>query len=323
MIPYIPNRFRDKATLDLEAVNANLRAGARMIESNRSKRYTRCEAHLDLTGVTNASAQVLRELAIRRPGASNAVEVIGVELVIFGGVVAGTATVTCSDPSFPSFTIDLSATTTVENYGSSGNAVPIPSNAADLTFTITFSGAYTVTAGQLIVHFRCDRGNQGDAFGGYVPTLIDSSDTTAVTTLQTQLTAFDDAAVREGAAQKDLRCSIFAGRNIVAGASIVFRVPGYENEVGQGDGAVPLRVDVYVVAAGTVTGRCQVSDQTVTVTTDVVGTGVAARAQGGSALTTLTGGTDPMDPLDDLLITLKNQAGAADVLLIYAVVWWR
>jgi hypothetical protein len=306
VIATIPHRFVTATNLDVEKINDNLEAGARAIQDNLDKRYTYSQLFFPVDGITDASAEVLRAFAIRRPGANNAVEVCGVEVVIYA---AGSVTWTlaCSDTTWPSITVTAAGATT-EATASSGVPVSVPSSSSDLTFTLSAPAASTITRGYLIVHLRCDRGNQGTSHAGYTPSLLNSASSTAGSVLDTELAALASAVSRDLASQYDLRCECFSTRSLAAGSSIVFRLPSGQR--------TRMRIQGYVVAANT---------ETVTFDQDstskaVTGTGVTSRATDGIAV---SGGSndDPMDSTDDSVITISN-AGVASALLAYVLVWW-
>lgn len=310
-LPLIPHKFTTARNLDMEDVNDDLDASARAIQASLDKRYTYSTLIFPVDGITDASVQVLREVAIRRPGASNAVEVCSVEVVIYaaGAVVW---TLACSDTTWPSITVTAAGATT-EATASSGVPVSVPSSSADLTFTLSGAAASTITRGYIVVHLRCDRGNQGTSHAGYTPTLLDSTSSTAGATLDTELTARAAAAARDLANNVDLRCELFAVRASASGTTTTFRTPSGARRL--------LGSTVYVVgAAGSIA--------TATVTgTNLSGSTAVATSTGASArdaTTDAASGTmpdDPMDTADNATIAVAITGGVtAD--LAYVLVWW-
>ena len=180
-----PRIFLDGENLNPEPVNENLRSIAAALDDNRARRYTYGEVRLPLAGVTNASAAVLREIAMRRPGASRAVEVVGVEVAIYA-TAGATWVLSCSDSTFPSLSIDTAGATT-EASASSDVPIPIASSSSDVTFTLSCATASTVVDGDLVVHLRCDRGDQGADFSGYDPPAFTSATSTAAATLEAEV----------------------------------------------------------------------------------------------------------------------------------------
>lgn len=305
----VPRRFVDLTNLDPEDVNANLYGLALDIKKNLDRRYTYSSIKLDLAGITDASDVTLRTLPVRRPSSSSHnVHVIGAELVLYGNA-AVTATVSCSDTSFPSFTLATSATTTVETFASSFSEVDVPSG-SDLTFTVALSAAYTCTAGFLIVHLRCDRGNQGASHAGYTPTPITSQSATAGATLDTQLTNAATAVGHDTTNQTDLRASSFTARSLGAGASRAFRVPS---------GVVQaLRVDAYVVGTAALTITFSNPDTT---NVSVITTGATTRVYGGADDST-TLANAPTTAASDYVCTITNTGGST-LALAFVLVWWQ
>ncbi len=298
----------------MEKINDNLEAGARDVRRNLAKRYTYSSAVFDLSGVTDASAAVLREFAVRRCGTNNDVEVCGVEMIIFTAT-AVTWTATCSNAAWPAMTLLTTASATTESYVKQSFSVDVPSSSADVTFTLSASGTSTITNGYLVVHSRGDRGQQGASHAGYAPTLIDSASSTAGSLIDTQLTALATAVANDTANAIDLRCECFTARSLAAGSSVAFRLPS---------GVRTLRqVTVYAVspvgadARVTVTGTGVVGLQV-----DVVATGATLRAVGTDTPTSSAIPDDPMDSTDDSIVTITTVGvGTAD--LIYALVWFQ
>lgn len=311
-IPTTPRRFEnDGGNLDMEAVNDNFEAIAANIKRNLDARYTYSELHFDLDGVTNASAAVLRAFAIRRPAAGRGVEVCGVEVVIYA---AGTEvwTLACSDTSWPSITVTAAGATT-EATAISDMPVSVPSESADVTFTMSAGAASTITRGYIVVHLRCDRGNQGTTHTPYSPTLINSATSTAASVINTQLDAATTAVGYDTANDVDLRCECFTVRSLASGSSAVWRLPSGARRI--------LGSTQYIVGAagsiatGTVTG------------TGLTGSSAAATATGATVLVATTdaaSGTmndDPTDTADDATVTIAI-TGAVTADLAYLLIWW-
>lgn len=309
MIPMMPHAFVTGQNLDVERVNDNLEAGARDLQRNLDKRYTYCgTAKMVLDGVTAASAAVLRQLPIRRPGASNAVEVFQVEVVLYGAGAAGAATLACSDTSWPSLEMDVVNGATTEVSAISDKPVSISSSSSDTTFTLTLPAAYTVTAGYILLHLRCDRGNQGTSHSGYTPTLLNSNSSTAGSTLDDELNALATAVGHDTANDVDLRCETFTARGVAAGTTTLNLPSGARRY---------LAVQLYCVVAVGTTGRVVFDGTTVTRT----GAGATVLA----ITTTAKAGTmadAPMTAASDSTVALSRSAGAGTIDLLHAVLWW-
>ncbi len=314
MIPLVPRRFEDTGgNLDMEAINDNLEAIAASLDRNLGKRYTYSEHRWDFDGITDASAEVLRQHAIRRVGASNGAEVCGVELVIFTAT-AVTWTVTCSDTSWPALTLLTTAGATTESVAITDMPVSVTSESSDLTFTLSASGASTVTRGYLVIHKRCDRGNQGTSHASYAPALVNSATSTAAAIINTELDALTTAVARDTANDVDLRCECFNVRSLASGSSVVWRLPSGAREI--------IGSTIYIVGAagsiatGTVTG------------TGLTGSSAAATATGATnrvATTDAASGAmndDPTDATDDATVTIAITGGVtADLATL--LVWWQ
>lgn len=313
-IPMVPRRFLDKSNLDADAANENLLAIQRDIDHDMDQRYTRSTSIFDISGITDAIDISLRQFACRRPATNSAVEIEAIEIEVFTAT-ALTLTLSCSDTSFPDLVLVTTAGVTTESYASSDRSVAIPSSSADVVFTLAFSAAATITAGRILVHWRCDRGHQGDSYTRYRATPRDASTATTAQAIEDELQLAEDAVALAVAADKDLRCEIFVARNLVGTASI-FRVPSGARRV--------FRVDAYAVCAVATSFQIQVAGGLLsTFVATVAGAGATTRAYAGSdpGAVAVTA-DDPMDTTDDTQITLSRSAGAATILLGYCLVWW-
>lgn len=305
----VPHRFTTTTArnLDMEKVNDDLEAIAGDVNRNLGNRYTYSTHVFHVDGLSNASSEVLRSFIIRRPGTNNGAEIFGVELSLYA---TGTAiwTATCSDTSWPAFSV-TAAGSSVESYGSSPVPVSIPSSSSHVQITLAADGASTIVRGDLVIHLRCDRGNQGTSHAGYTPTLIDSTSSTAGSLLDTQLTAAALAVTNDTTNNVDLRCECFVARVLLAGESRILRLPSGARR--------------KLFADGKVAGALA---QTVTFSVDgtsfpVVGTGSATTYASGTAALSGTLVDDPMDPSDDTIVTIANAAGVT-IDCAYLLVWF-
>lgn len=304
-VPFVPHRFNDLGNLHLEKANDNLKKIARDIKKNQDARYTYSRSRFPLDGLTDAAAQALRQFAIRRPSANAGVEIVGIELVIIAND-ASVWTLSCSDTTWPSFTVTDKSSVSTESSNSADVAVSVPSFAADVVFTLSASAASTITRGHLVVHWRCDRGNQGDTFTGYTPALLNSASSDAGSTLDTELTAAETAVVCDTNADKDVRIEIYAVRSLLAASSKAWRVPASSRRR-------MAFVGYTVQAAGSV-------DFTVDGTTkNVAAGGAGVRATGTQSLSG-SQSNDPLNSASDSLVTILANGSTAD--LAYLCLFW-
>lgn len=309
-IAMVPHRFTTDQNADMERLNDNLEAGARDVGRNLDRRYTYSSLSFPVDGVADTDATALRSLNLRRPGTNNAVEVFAVEMYLYA---SGTAVWTLScpdDTTWPTIAV-TAAGATVEATAISNHPISIPSSSSDIAFRLTGSSASTITAGRIILHLRCDRGNQGSAHTYYAPTLLDSSSSTSGALLDTELTALAAAVTADTNNNKDLRATLFAGRNLATGTSISLRVPS---------GAVRIMgVSAYLVGAvgATATFAEAVSNNQVA---NLAGIGAASRAFGSSS-TVFSFTDDPMTPASDAFISI-TASGTQTSLLAYMILWW-
>lgn len=307
MIPQVPHIFRDGDNVDPTAVNRNFQALAESVNDNRARRYTRSAMRFELDGVTDASAQVLREFAIRLPAAGYTASVERVELTIYA--TSGVAwSVACSDATFPGLSVTGAGSTT-EAHGMVDAPIPIASESSDLTFTLSAPAASTITAGELVLHIRADRGAQGDPYGPPAPPTFDASTSTDQATIQG---AFDDllgVVTDERAATKDLRVECFTVRS--SSSSYSLRIPSGQRHI--------LHARVYLVGSALVSLDVSFATPALTVPT-VAGGGVTVRTTGAASASGSTA-DDPMDTTDDTVLTWSPLVGAS--VLGYVVVWWQ
>lgn len=308
-IPYVPHAFVDGDNLDLEKLNDNMEAISRSLQRNLDARYSYSAHRFDLVGVTDLVDPSLRKFQIRRPATGMGVEIVAVELVIYTSV-AVTWTLACSDATWPSITLLTTADATIESSASRGVAVSVPSAAADLTFTLSASGASTITAGYLVVHLRCDRGNQGTDHSGYFPVLLNSVSNLA-TELDVEVTNLNTAVGNDTANQTDLRAECYTIRNTASGTTVTFRAPqGARTGVcirGYNVSAVGTDVTFTVGATGSLL---------------VAGAGATVLATGVDATFTDVTTDDPMTAASDTTIAIVVSGGGT-CLLAYVHVWWK
>jgi hypothetical protein len=305
-VPFVPHAFIDGENLDVEKVNDNLEAIAGQIRRNLGARYTYGPPMIfPLDGVAASDAAVLRQFAIRRPAAGRAVEIVGMEVVLYGSGAAGEAVLSCSDPAWPSITVDVVNSATTEVYGSSGVPVSVPSESSDVVFTLALPAGYTVTRGYLVIHTRCDRGHQGHAFDGYVPALLSSVTPDPPDHLDDEFAAAAAAVARDGAADRDLRGEIFAARSLTGGLS--FNMPSGARRL--------LGVSCYLVASGGVTAFVEVDSASAS----AAGAGATSRAYGVDIAPATYSG-DPMNLVQDIPAGIIVSSGTAA--LVYGIAWW-
>lgn len=311
MKTFMPQRSVDERNLDTDAVNDNLLAGADGVRANMARRYTWSPPlFYKLDGLTNASGAQLTRFSVKRPGTDNVAEIAFTELVIVGDGSDDVWTLSCPDTSFQ----DLELTTVGNAEVQVVSAVPVPldSFVDNITFNLGCSTASTITRGYLIVHMRSDRGSQGTDLVPYIPSLVDAATDDLGQHIEDQLSALGDAVVADGSCERDLRVRVLTVRTLNSGSSKEFREAGGVIKV--------FHVTLYVVAAIGTSGRIQIVVNGTTYTLTVAGIGANTTASGD--LTIDDDAVDsPMDPNEDVVMTLSN-LGAGTISLMYAVVWW-
>jgi hypothetical protein len=314
LIPIVPNSFGQRETLDLDKLGECFARIDRDLRRSLARRYCYSPPlSLSLDGVTNASAAVLRQLPIRRPDTLRAVEVVGVELVLYGNA-AVTATVTCSDANVPPFDVECVADTATEVTGSAFIPVPIPLSTSDVTWEVSFSGAYTVTAGELIVVTRCDRGNQGDTFTPWEAPVLSAASAHDAALMDAQISGIAAGVARDTAADRDMRPEFFDVRSLAAGASAVWRLPSGLRRLAALTAYVVAGVGVGLQVTATGPGLAGAS-------ATATGTGAGTRAVAADTVITSAIPNDPTDSTDDTIVTLTNTGGST-IDLGCAILWF-
>jgi hypothetical protein len=303
--PYNPHRLVTGDQLDLERVNDNLEKLASDLNRSMDLRYTYSTSIVPLGGLTNASAEAARTFRLRRPFAAMRYEVVGVELVVYS-TAGATWTLSCSETAWPSITLATAGATTEARAVSPSRVQVAASNGID--FIVSSTDTSTITAGYLVAHFRADRGSQGDTYTRYTPTLLNAASSTAGTTLDTELNAYEDSVDFNTAADSDLRIETFCVRGV--NTSQTWRFPGGDRDL--------VGVHLVNVAAIGV-------DVTLNIDAGLVAT---ANGAGATVITStiadVTGlvptGTDPMDPADDTEVEILPSGGT--VVVAYVTLFW-
>lgn len=303
-VSWLPHRFQTGEQLDVERINDDLEKASSDIGRNLALRYTYSTAIYPLEGLTNANTEQERTIRISRYASSANIEIVFVELVVYSATGA-VWTLTASDSSWPPISLDTAGATT-EARAVSNSRLSFTSR-ADLT--VSADSASTITQGYLVVHFRCDRGAQGDTFTGYTPTLLNSTSSTAGSLLDTEVTAIATAVGNDAGADIDLRLEGFRVRALAAGSAVSWRLPsgarvkaGYAlSVVATAGDTLTLNVDGVAIAS-------------------VVGTGTGNIV---TSVGTLSGtlNDDPMDDADDTIIELAASVGTVEI--GYVTIFWQ
>jgi hypothetical protein len=301
----MPYTFRTGGIVDAEAINGNLRAGARDVGRNLSRRYTYCQTVIPITGMVNTDTSAQRDVSMVVPTNYRA-SVVGVELVIYA--TAGvTWTLTVSDGTITDTVAVATAGTTTKASGGLTRTFTRASGSA-FTFVMSASGASTITAGFIVVHLRCDRGNAPTSatHAGYTPTLLQSTSSSAGSTLDTQLQALEMAVTTDNTNDEDLRVECFLARNFAA--AVTWNVPS-----GAGRTAVSSQYGIVCAAIETVTVAV-----TSATSGAVSGTGTGNTVTG--SITHASRSDAPTTSADDTTVTLTPAGGTVE--LAYVFVWW-
>lgn len=301
----VPNVFRNGRTLDVDHVNANLRAIANDIKRSQDKRYTYCSVIFVVDGLNDTDTVQERTIRLSRTGTAYPVDVVGAELSVFAtDSVAWTATATDENGRVMTLTASANDTDVVEGYDSSN--VPLQSRTTDLSFVFSAPSASLMTIGRLTLHLRIDRHQQNSAtLTTFTPALFYPGSSTSGATQDAQLTAAENAVVSDEANQLDIRCVVISANDIAAAQT--WRFPGAVGMTG-------LRI--CGTAVGAAARSVAISDGTNTV--NLACTGLSDFKEGTSALVTST--DDPTDTTDDLVVTITPTGGA--ISRVFALLWW-
>lgn len=307
MIPYNPFRLASGKQLDPEGVNDNLEKMTADLNRSMDLRYNYSEHVFELDGVVNTDTTAQRTYRLKRHIATARYEVVGVELVIWSATGA-TWTLATGDADWPSISVATAGATT-EARAVSPSRAQVPSGDG-LEFTVSADVASTITRGYIVFRMRTDRGAQGDTFTRYSPTLLNAASSTAGTTLDTELNAYEDSVEFNTTADKDYRFETYRIKGITTGNTVTFRIPGGAYRWGgihlvnvSAIGAdLELRIGGSLVATASGAG------------TSVI-TSTVADFTGA-----ITPGTDPMDPADDTIIALTANGGTITVGYV-TIIW--
>lgn len=305
----VPHRFADGGVLDGDRIGDNIRTLRDEVARSQARRRVHSFHVIDFDGVTNTSAQVLREYAQRMVTAgSDYRQIEAFELVIYA-TDAVTWTATPSETASPAVSA-VGDGATVEVLKRSAHPFPVDDAAADNTITLAASAASTITRGYLVVHESSDRYMQ-DGLGQldqvvYLPTAAETNPVGAINTSLTNI----DAAVDESIAKtQDIRYELVSAR-AVSGTSVTWRLPsGLRNLVS---------VQGWAVGPAAHTARIAVNGNNL----DIGTTGSTNRVYG-EAAPAVNPPNDPTDTTDDTLVVLSRQAGASPIDLIVALIGWK
>lgn len=304
----VPHRFTTGQNLDVDKLNDNLRAIADDVNRSLTRRRIHSFGVYFFDGITEATAQVLREVPLRLDSAAQDLSVVGVEVVLYAtNAVDWTATPSESGGRVTTVT---GAGATVEAHAASYAPFVVDQSASDSLVTLATAGTSTVTKGYIVVHFCYDRliGGAGDP-GENVPEYVSAATADLVASLNTSIAAFATTLNTYDLASLPRRFEVYTARAVGA-SSVSFRAP---SGVMAG-----ILVQAWAVGPAAHTARVTVGAETCDVNT----TGSTNRIYNSAALTTAPN-NDPTDTTDDTVVTLSRQAGASPIDLIVALVHWE
>lgn len=310
MIPYNPFRLASGKQLDPEGVNDNLEKMTADLDRSMDLRYSYSDHIFEIDGVVNTDTAAERTYRLKRHVTAARYEVVGVELVVFATAgVAVVWTLTCGDADWPAISVTAAGATT-EARAVSPSRAQVPSGDG-LDFVLSCTSTSTIADGSYIVfHMRTDRGSQGDTYTRYAPTLLSAASSTAGSTLDTELTAYQASVVLNTAADKDYRFETFRVKDLLDTTARTWRIPGGAYRWGGvhlatvsaiGDD-LELRVGGSLVATASGAGLSMIGS--------TVGDFTGA----------ITPGTDPMDPADDTIVALTANGGTISVGYV-TIIW--
>ena len=305
MIPVVPNQFASANAcpiLDTTRINENFLALASDLTAMQEKRYTHSVVTFPLDGLMNTSAIEERRFNISTYTGRKA-EIVGAQFVIYAATGA-TWTLSCSNTAFDPVSV-AAAGATVEAFSNSPDAVPV--DTTNVTFTVSANAASTITRGYIVFFIRTDRFAQGTTILPYTPTLLSAAEPLGEAGIIDQLNSFEVSHDADAAASLNLRCMVFAVRNLTAGASKTWRVPGgrltKSGIVAYGVGGTTQQAQIVFggVFAGTLN---MVTGSTVKLTqvSDVAFT------------------DDPTNSANDKVVTVNNLGGTT-IGLVYIILW--
>jgi hypothetical protein len=313
----VPYTFRTGAIVDAESVNGNLRQMAADVGRNLSRRYTYCQTTVPLTGMSSADNIASRTIFFRDPsGSLDAIDLVAVEAVIYSATGATWTVTVTNETVTDSFTINTAGATAKASGGITrlfslsqataySNALWSPTSVTGYRISLSASAASTITAGYLVLHFRGDRANNA-SHAGYTPTLVQATTSSAGSILDTQLTSFENAVLRDTNNASDFRVECYLARNFATAQT--WNVPSGSLR----DGAASRCAVVGNVGESV---QFAVTPNTTTVN---------ANGTGGVVFGAITPGnrTDgPTTSANDTIVTLTPAGGTVE--LAYVFVVWR
>lgn len=303
----IPRRFSDGANLDVDALNENVGEALETVQRCIDRRFVYSFHVVSLDGVTDASAQVLRQARLSGDNDPPQVEgfhdVVGYELVIYatdGVEWTVTPHLDAGDVAEAVLAVE-GAGSTVEAHGIIPCGLPCPDTT---TYLVAAAAATsTITRGYLVIHMRHDRMFTTDGDPDTSPERIDASGAPATgvnAALAKAAAAVGYTGLATGGGQPGVTCEAYSVTGL-AGTTITHRT-AYGRKT----------IKAFLVSAvGPAAHTARVTIDGVSL--DVNTTGSTARV---ADLAYLGGGgieVDPTDPANDLTIDFSRQAGASTI----------
>lgn len=314
MIPIVPYTFRNGGIVDAEHINGNLQQMSADVGRNLSRRYTYCQTIVPLAGMISTDTEASRTIFFRDPTA--AIDLVAVEAVIYSASGSVWTVTIGNEAVVDSFTVTTAGATTKASGGLNrlfslqqataySNGLWSPTSVTGYRIVLSASAASTITSGYLVLHFRGDRANLAN-HDGYTPTLLQATTSTAGSILDTQLTNFQNAVVRDTNNASDFRVECFLARNFAAART--WNVPNGSDRVANAS---------WCAVVGNV-------GESVTFAATPSSVAISANGTSGVVFGALTAGngTDaPTTSASDTIVTLTPSGGTVELAYVFLI--WR
>lgn len=317
-VPFTPFKPRTGWPLSVDQLNGNLEAAARDIQESLDARYSYSTIVHQVDGVADTSTVGERRIPIRVP-ADTPLDIIGVEVVLYG---TGAVTVTISSVSstiagWEDVAVTMAGATTKAKV--SADFVAKLSAGTTHLLNLAFSGAGTITRGDVIFHVRGDRGNAAASpnHAGYTRTVFTAATTDDAGNFNTEFTNIAAAVARDLANDHDVRAGRYVKRNVAAGtaaAERVWRIPSSGRRIAE------LRCYAVVAIGTTVTWTLADELGATLATAAAAGLGTLLMATGVATPNDVQSVDDPIDRTDDYTLTV-SVTGASTALQAACDLW--
>ena len=319
-LPYKVSQVSNGETLYPSLLAKNFRRVQADLNNSMARKYVYSSATFDFSGVTDTSVFDELRFLFTPPVAF---DIVGIEIEAFTtSAPISSITISSTISGFVTQTLAITTSTLAsktDNFtaSSAGNAQ------VGISLAVTAgSTPWTLGACRVTVHYRTSRGNAGDVYTPYTPTLLPGP-TTAINraSLNTEFSNLAAAVSNNTSANKCMRFSVYTLRSIagaVPTSSADTRIPQTLRRV--------AKVDIGVVAGGASTWQVDFGETAPSFGTQITATASPAAANtlaiGSTTVVVLQSFDVPNQASSDSLVRFSRFSGAVGAPLLYAVVYF-